>query len=85
MPSNKSPVPDGFSVEFYNAAWPVIGHDFIIAIQSFFIKGFLAKGINTTVLTLIPKKAEAKRMKDYWSISCYNVLYKLFQRYLRVD
>lgn len=38
MPSNKSPGPDGLTSEFFKAAWPIIGNDFIAAIKSFFIK-----------------------------------------------
>ena len=51
-----------------------------MAIQSFFIKGFLPKGLNSTILTLVPKKDEVKMMKDYQSISCCNVLYKIISK-----
>lgn len=37
MPSNKAPGPDGYPMEFYKAAWPTIGADFVIAVQSFFL------------------------------------------------
>ena len=77
MPSNKSPGPDGYTVEFFKAAWQIIGNDVVVAVQSFFIKGFLPKGINSTILALIPKKDIAKEMKDYRPISCCNVLYKV--------
>ena len=56
MPCDKSPGPDGFTVEFFKAAWSIIGPKFIISVQSFFAKGFLPKGVNTTILALIPKK-----------------------------
>ena len=64
MPTSKSPGPDGYTSEFCKEAWSVIGEDITIAIQSFFTKGFLPKGLNSTILTLIPKKEEAKMMKD---------------------
>jgi len=82
MPANKAPGPDGYTSEFFKSAWLVIGDDFTTAIQSFFIKGFLPKGINTTILALIPKKEDAKIMKDYRSISCCNVLYKVISKIL---
>lgn len=59
MPSNKSPGPDGYTKEFYQATWPTIGVDFIAAIKSFFTNGYLPKGVNTTMLALIPKKTYA--------------------------
>lgn len=80
MPRHKSPGPDGYTVEFFKTAWPVLGNDFVIAIQSFFLKGFLPKGLNTTILALIPKKNEVRGMKDYRPISCCNVMYKVISK-----
>ncbi|KAL0415699.1 UNVERIFIED_CONTAM: putative ribonuclease H protein [Sesamum latifolium] len=34
-----TPGPDGFSVGFYKAAWPVIGNDITVAVHDFFITG----------------------------------------------
>lgn len=68
MTENKSHGPDGLTAEFFKEAWPVIGKDVTLAIQSFFIKGFLPKGLNSTILALIPKKKKARMMKDYRSI-----------------
>lgn len=82
MPTSKSPGPDGFTSEFFREAWSVIGNDIVVAIQSFFLKGFLPKGINSTILALIPKKEEAFGMKDYRPISCCNVLYKAISKIL---
>ncbi|GJY53712.1 non-LTR retroelement reverse transcriptase-like protein [Tanacetum coccineum] len=44
--------------------------------------GFLPKGINSTILALIPKKKGAKTMKDYRPISCCNVVYKIISKIL---
>lgn len=60
----------------------MIGEDVVVAIQSFFLKGFLPKGVNSTILALSPKKEEAKMMKDYRPISCCNVLYKVISKIL---
>lgn len=51
-------------------------------VQSFFEKGFLPKGINSTIIPLIQKKMEAKEMKDYRPISWCNVLYKVISKIL---
>ena len=80
MPPNKSPGPDGFSCEFYKASWSVIAQDFTIAVQSVFQLGFLPKGINSTILALIPKKTVAQEMRDYRPIACCNVIYKVVSK-----
>ena len=82
MPNDKSPGPDGFTSKFFKETWDQIGSEFILSIQSFFAKGFLPKGINSTILALIPKKLEAKEMKDYRPISCCNVIYKVISKIL---
>ena len=82
MPSNKSPGPDGFTCEFFKETWSIVGNDFVVAIQSFFKTGFLPKGVNSTILALIPKKKEVAFMKDYRPISCCNVLYKVISKLL---
>lgn len=53
-----------------------------MAVQAFFEKGFLLKGFNSTILSLIPKKNEAIKMGDYRPISCFNVLYKVISKIL---
>ena len=55
----------------------------VVAVQSFFIKVFLPKGINSTILALIQKKIKKeKEMKDYRLISCCNVIYKVISKIL---
>ncbi|XP_024014246.1 uncharacterized protein LOC112088191 [Eutrema salsugineum] len=82
MPRDKAPGPDGYTVEFFKESWSIVGQDLLTAVQSFFKLGFLPKGINSTILALIPKKKEALTMKDYRPISCCNVIYKLISKIL---
>ena len=82
LPNDKVSGPDGFTKEFYIAAWKVIGQDFITAIQSFFLFGFLPSGINATILSLIPKTENAEKMKDFRPIACCNLLYKVISKVL---
>lgn len=82
MPSNKAPGPDGYPVEFYKSAWPIIGKDFTTAVQSFFIYGFMPRGVNATILSLIPKRTDPETMKDYRPIACCNMLYKVVSKLL---
>lgn len=75
MPSNKAP-----GEKIFKEAWAIVGTDFLVAVQSFFRYDFLPKGLNTTILALIPKKNDAQVMKDYRPISCCNVLYKVISK-----
>lgn len=36
LPNDKVSGPDGFTKEFFIAAWFIIGKEFIVAVQSFF-------------------------------------------------
>ena len=67
---------------FFVAAWPILGEEFIIAVQSFFLFGFMPTGINAAILSLIPKIEEAQTMKDYRPIACCNLLYKVISKVL---
>ncbi|XP_048617726.1 uncharacterized protein LOC125589247 [Brassica napus] len=82
MPSSKAPGPDGFPADFYRASWDIIKKDFIIAVHFFFMFGFLPRGVNATILTLIPKHGDAREIKDYRPISCCNILYKVISKIL---
>lgn len=80
MSTNKAPGPDGFPVEFYKAAWSVVGQDIIKAVQYFFLYGLMPRSTNATLLSLIPKSAEAERMTDYRPIACCNIVYKVISK-----
>ncbi|KAL2225595.1 UNVERIFIED_CONTAM: hypothetical protein Sindi_2958700 [Sesamum indicum] len=53
---DKAPGPDGYSSGFFKAAWPVVGEEVTRAVLDFFTIGKLLKQINSTILTLIPKR-----------------------------
>ena len=80
MPSDKSPGPDGYTAEFLRETWLVVKINFVVAVQSFFLYGFIPKGVNNTILALIPKKKEVKEMKDFRPISCCNIIYKVISK-----
>ena len=80
MPANKAPGPDGYPMEFYKAAWSVVGKDLVIAVQSFFLYGFMPRSTNATLLSLVPKITSAEKMSDFRPIACCNVIYKLISK-----
>lgn len=40
----------------------------------------MRRGVNATILTLIPKTDNAEKMKDYLPISFCNILYKVVSK-----
>lgn len=80
MPSNKTSGPDGYPCEFFKQSWSVLAHDFTVSVQSVFRYGFMPKGVNSTVLALVPKKLDSMEMRDFRPIACCNVLYKVVSK-----
>ncbi|KAL0439150.1 UNVERIFIED_CONTAM: LINE-1 retrotransposable element O protein [Sesamum latifolium] len=52
---DKSSGPDGYSADFYKAAWPIVGDEVTQAVLEFLLHGRLLKPVNTMLLALIPK------------------------------
>ncbi|XP_017228236.1 uncharacterized protein LOC108203686 [Daucus carota subsp. sativus] len=78
----KSPGPDGWTAEFFIAAWEVIGDDIIKAVNYFFHELHLPNIVNSAALALIPKIPNASSMNLFRPISCCNVLYKAITKML---
>ncbi|KAJ8422031.1 hypothetical protein Cgig2_012543 [Carnegiea gigantea] len=53
---SKSPGYDGFNLKCIRKVWPLIGEEFCQYIHNFFKTGVLNPSVNTTWVTLIPKK-----------------------------
>ncbi|XP_058755938.1 uncharacterized protein LOC131629159 [Vicia villosa] len=78
----KSPGVDGFGAKFHRASWQIIKQDVMNAVRDFFDKGDLYKAVNCTSVTLIPKSAKARTIKDYRPIVGCTTLYKIISRIL---
>ncbi|KAL8546978.1 hypothetical protein ACS0TY_006625 [Phlomoides rotata] len=68
MEPSSSPSPDGFGGSFYQSYWDIISLDVIEAVRYFFTTGFIPFGLNSSFVTLIPKKSGANRVEDFWPI-----------------
>lgn len=80
MEHNKAPGPDGFPAEFYQAFWEVIKDD-LMALFSDFQKDTLPLySLNFGIITLLPKKEEAKQIQQYRPICLLNVSFKIFTK-----
>lgn len=80
MPLDKSPGPDGYSVEFFKSAWGIVGQDLVDAVREFFRNARLLKDNNNTAIALIPKITQACKLGDFRPISCCNLVYKVISK-----
>ncbi|CAJ2668635.1 unnamed protein product [Trifolium pratense] len=60
----KSPSIDGYGAYFFKKAWNIVKPDVLGAVHDFFDNGRLYKAANCTLVTLIPKTNEAKKIKE---------------------
>ncbi|GKV16257.1 hypothetical protein SLEP1_g26925 [Rubroshorea leprosula] len=81
-PRNKAPGPDGYTSEFYKAAWPVVGDLVTKAIQEFFSSGKILREMNSTIISLVPKVLNPVKMIEFRPIACCNILYKFITKIL---
>ena len=82
---NKTPGPDGLTVEFYVHMWPHIKDIFMDMIRSCENGGDLDDNIKSGVLNLIPKpKKDARLLKNLRPITLLNVDYKIIEKVLAV-
>jgi hypothetical protein len=83
LPANKAPGPDGFTGEFMRACWSTIKHDVLDAFQQLYdLRGRGFHRLNQALLTLLPKKSDAKELRDYRPISLIHIVAKLFSKVL---
>ena len=76
MKKNKAPGPDGFTVDFFIHCWDIIEFDFCEAVKHFFCTSNMHKGINSTLIALLPKQENPSSMQDFRPISLCIVAYK---------
>ncbi|KAM0831273.1 hypothetical protein ACQ4PT_065654 [Festuca glaucescens] len=80
---DKSPGPDSFSWSFFQTCWPTVKHDVLAAIHAVYVgHDLFFQGLNSTFITLIPKKDDAANVKDYRPISLVHSFAKLFAKLL---
>lgn len=79
---NKSPGPDGFTMEFYKFYWEIIKTDLLEAFNDFANKPILPKGAISTFITLIPKVNNPIQVKDFRPISLISSIYKILAKML---
>jgi hypothetical protein len=76
----KSPGPDGWSVELYIHFFDIMGQDLLDVVEDARTRGVINPQLNNTYLVLIPKSNLPKHFKDYRPISLCNLCYKLISK-----
>lgn len=79
---DKSPGPDGFAASFFREFWETIKEDVVGFFNEFYVNGKLAKGLNYSFITLIPKCANPTAIEEFRPISLIGSLYKILAKVL---
>ena len=82
QPSDKSPDPDGFNNEFIKSCWDIIKADDTQLIMAFHAGNVNLESINTSYITLIPKKEVPISPNDFRPISLLNAVLKIITKLL---
>ena len=79
---NSALVPGGFSGVFYHSCWDIIGTYVCNVVQQFFKQNLVLHGMNSNVVSLIPKIKGANSIKDYRPIDVSNFKFKIISKIL---
>ena len=80
MPGDKSPGPDGFNGCFLKSCWHIIKKEFYNLCQDFYNGSVNLQAINSSFITLIPKKNNPESLNDYRPISLLSSVLKLLTK-----
>jgi hypothetical protein len=77
---DKSPGPDGWTVEFFTQFFDLLGDDLLELVEDSRIRGKVQSSLNSTFLALIPKENKPLTFGDYRPIALCNLCYKLIAK-----
>ena len=77
MAKNKALGPNGFTIEFYQAALSFMGNDLLDIVEESRCTKCMHQGLNATFLALIPKTGNSDKLQGFKPISLCNVVYKI--------
>ena len=85
MKNNKAPGSDGLTIEFYKTFWTDMSDTLIDSFNESFNMGHLSFSQNISILSLIFKKWNPEKLKNYRPISLTNVDYRILAFTLAQD
>uniref|UniRef100_A0A2N9H9T4 Reverse transcriptase domain-containing protein n=1 Tax=Fagus sylvatica TaxID=28930 RepID=A0A2N9H9T4_FAGSY len=82
LQGDKAPSPDGFTMAFFQKCWSVVEGDILDFFEEVYTHCKFEKSLNTSFITLIPKKVNALNIRDYRPINLIGSMYKLLSKVL---
>ena len=79
---NKSPGPDGFTIEFLKHFWDIIKPDLMDVFKDFTENPHIPQGCNSAFITLIPKTLNPTEFSHFRPISLIGLIYKIVTKVL---
>lgn len=76
----KAPRPDGYFAIFFQNNWDIVKNDIVQLAMWSFHTGTIPKGLNYTLITLVPKVPCPQTMMQFRPISLCNTLYKVVSK-----
>jgi hypothetical protein len=80
MEHNQAPSLDGFPSEFYQVFWDLIKDDLMALFADFHQGSLKLNRLNFGMIILLPKKKDAKVIKQYRLICLLNISFKIFMK-----
>jgi len=77
---DKSPGPDGWTIEFFLDLYEFLGSDLMAVIEDSRVTGRLPASFNSTFIALIPKSDNAETLNEFRPISLCNCIYKIISK-----
>jgi len=84
MAKDKSPGPDGWTVEFFLSFFDSIGSEITDVVEESRLKGEIYRPLNSTFIALIPKKDVLETFEDFRPISLCNCIYKIIAKVIAI-
>ena len=82
IPADRALGPDGFNGLFLKVCWDIIKEDFYSLCEDFWKGTINLQYLNTSLITLIPKKLTPESVNDFRPISLLNCVLKVITKIL---